>query len=195
MRPVNPFGAVAFLAVAISSAQGERPVPVIAGVPNACALLSRRTMEVTSGVPVAEGAPGLNSQSLASCSFAGQHGGEAMILVRWAPTGDWVTEQIARMKRGVGFGTYREVPGIGEQSFLYTIRASGAVLCVFGSGYYLQVSLYRIVENSQITTALAKLANLSIQTLADSGACSARGRSAKMKKRQWSERHHMNGGS
>jgi hypothetical protein len=99
----------------MSSAQGEKPVSALAEAPTACALLSRRTIEVASGVPVAEGVPQLNFESVTSWSFAGEHGGRVMILVRQAPTGDWVTEQVARMNRGVRLGTYREVPGIGER--------------------------------------------------------------------------------
>lgn len=52
-----------------------------------------------------------------------------------------MTEQVARMTHGIRLGTYQEVPGIGERSFLYDLRQAGAVLCVFESGYYLQLSV------------------------------------------------------
>ena len=155
-------------------------------MPARCCL--RRAVEGASGVPVAEVVQGLRTGSITSCLFAGRHGGRVVILVRRIPARDWVNEQVARMNRGVRLGTYREVPGIGERSFLYSIRASGAVLCIFGSEYYLQISLDGLVKHSQITTVLAKLARLSIQELTYfySSSCIARG-PQQMKKLHWDE--------
>jgi hypothetical protein len=158
MRAIRSLVVAALFAAVVSSAQGEKRTPALAGARTACDLLSRRTVEEASGVRVAEGVPLLNSGSVTSCSFEEEHGGRVMILARSAPASDWVNEQVARMIRGVTLGTYREVSGIGERAFVYTIRGSGAVLCIFGTEYYLQISLLRMGEEPQIMAVLAKLA-------------------------------------
>lgn len=91
----------------------------------------------------------------------------AIILVRVAPSVDWVRDQVARMNVGVRLGTYREVAGIGNRSFLYKTRSAGAVLCTFGGGDYLQISLFRR-EDSGTAAALEKLAGSALGRMANS---------------------------
>ncbi|MGB9457368.1 MAG: hypothetical protein WCB12_15070 [Bryobacteraceae bacterium] len=158
MKAIRSIVSAGLLAAAVLSARGEEPTPALAGARTACGLLSRRTVEEASGVRVAEGVPQLSFGSVTSCSFEEEHGGRVMILARSAPASDWANEQVARMIRGVTLGTYREVSGIGERAFVYTIRGSGAVLCIFGTQYYLQISLFRMGEEPQIMAVLAKLA-------------------------------------
>jgi hypothetical protein len=162
MREIRWFVVFACFAAAGSSAQGEKPIRPVAEVPAACALLSRQTVEQTAGFPVAEGLPAVNSGSVTSCLFPGEHGGRVMILVRRAPAADWVAEQVARMNRGVRLQSYRAVSEIGGRSFLYPVRGSGAVLCVFGAGYYLQLSLFRAGEDPEIGTLLTGLASRAV---------------------------------
>jgi hypothetical protein len=49
------------------------------------------------------------------------------------PSGEWAVRQVDRMRRGVSFGNYREVQGIGERAFLLDRKGAPAVLCVFES--------------------------------------------------------------
>jgi hypothetical protein len=163
MRAIRLFVAEGFLGATMFSAQGENPILVLAEAPSACAVLSRLAVEEASGSPVAEGVARLSTRTVASCQFNGERGGRVVILVRWVPANDWVAEQASRMNRGVQLGTYRRVPRIGEQSFLYAIRGEGAVLCIFGAGFYLQISVLRMGEDSHMAAILEKLA---ISTLA-----------------------------
>jgi hypothetical protein len=163
MRAIRLFVAEGFLVVATFSAKGEKPISVLAEAPSVCAVLSRLAVEEASGTPVAEGVTPLSTRSVTSCQFNGERGGRVVILVRRLPANDWVAEQVSRMNRGVQLGTYRQVPGIGERSFLYSIRGKGAVLCIFGAGFYLQISVFRMGEDSHMTAILEKLA---ISTLA-----------------------------
>ena len=173
---------VTFLMCSSCAVVGQTSPTAPAEPPDACALLSRLDVQDAAGIPVGAGVSRLRTATLTSCSFAGERGGRLAVLVRTAPTGDWVSEQAGRMKRGIRFGTYREVPGIGDRSFLYDMRGAGGVLCVFGAGYYLQVSLFRLGEESRISAALEKLARSalarlrscsyrSLNTLVDNGAC------------------------
>jgi hypothetical protein len=158
MRAIRSAVGAAFLAAAISSAQDAKAIPALRQGPTACALLSGPDVVDAVGTRVGEGVTRIVNPDVTSCSFAGERGGQVAILVRRAPASDWVSEQIARMTRGVQFGTYREVPGIGKRSFLYNVRSAGAVLCVFGPRYYLQVSLFHMGEDSRIPSILERLA-------------------------------------
>jgi hypothetical protein len=164
MRAISLFVAEGFLGATMFSAQGEKPILVLAEAPSACAVLSRLAVEEASGSPFAEGVTRLSTRMVASCQFNGERGGRVVILVRWAPADDWVAEQVSRMNWGVQLGTYRRVPRIGERSFLYAIRGEGAVLCIFGADFYLQISVFRMGEDSHMAAILEKLA---ISTLAE----------------------------
>jgi hypothetical protein len=154
MRAIRAFVTAALLLEAASFAPGGKAAAALGDASSACALLSSRTVEEATGIPVAEGVPGVNLENITSCSFAGKRGGRVMILVRRGPDGDWMAGEVARMSRGV----YREVPGIGKRSFLYIVRGSGAVLCIFETGYYLQVSLLPKGDEPQLAALLTKLA-------------------------------------
>jgi hypothetical protein len=158
MRAIRSFVAVAFLAAAISSAQASTPIPPLPEVPIACALLSSLDVQEAVGIPVGEGVSRLRTGTLTSCSFAAERGGQVAILVRRAPSAEWVSEQIGRMNRGVQFGTWRELRGIGSRSFLYDMHRSGAVLCIFGAGYYLQISVLRVGDTFRVPAVLEKVA-------------------------------------
>ena len=133
--------------------------------PDLCTLLSRVEIEEAIGTPVKEGVSRLRNGTHTHCSFAGAHGGQVVILVRRTPTADWVSEQVGRMRGGSQFGTYREVPQIGDRSFLYEMHGKGGILCVFGADYYLQISLFRLGEDSQTPAALRKLARIAMARL------------------------------
>ncbi len=155
MRAIGSAVGAALLAAAISSGQG----------PTACALLSRPDVVAAVGTPIGEGVPRIADRDVTSCSFAVERGGQVAILVRRAPAGDWAAEQVARMRRGVHLGTYREVPGIGDRSFLYNVRRAGAVLCVFGSDYYLQISLFHMGEDPPMPAVLERLTTSALTRL------------------------------
>ena len=140
-----------------SPASGEAPDP--------CTLLSRLDVAETVGAPVKEGVSRVRNGTVANCMFAAAHGGQLAILVRRTPTADWVSEQAGRMSDGSQFGTYREVPQIADRSFLYHMRGKGGVLCVYGADYYLQISLFRLGEDSQTAAVLRKLAVIAMTRL------------------------------
>ena len=161
MRAIRSAVGIAFLAAAISSGQASTP----------CALLLRSDVAEAVGIPVTEGVTRIADRDVTSCSFAGERGGRVAILVRRVPARDWVSEQVARMTRGVQLGTYRELPGIEDRSFLYNLRSAGAVLCVFGPDYYLQISLLRMGEDSRLPAILEKLARSALKRLRLSYPC------------------------
>jgi uncharacterized membrane protein len=165
MRAYRAFIGIAFFATALASALASTPATAPAGDSNACALLSGLDVEKAVGVPVKDGLPRLRIGSLTSCRFATERGGEVGILVRSLPGADWLSAQEGRMNRGVRIGSYREVTGIGDRSFLYDMRSAGAVLCIFGAEYYLQISLLRTAENSRTPAVLRKLATTALQRL------------------------------
>jgi hypothetical protein len=115
--------------------------PAHAQAPEACVLVSRLAIGHAHQIHVAGGVAGVNGGAVTSCSFAGDRGARYLLVLHWMPTADWVAGQIARMNRGVRMGSYREIPGLGERSFLYLTHGKGAVLCVFEAGYYLQISV------------------------------------------------------
>lgn len=155
MRAICSFISAALVAASIASAQPARQS-------SACALLSKLDIERATGIPVRDGVPQLNTGTLTSCSFSAERGGRVTILVRRIPAANWSSEQIARMTRGVRLGTWSEMQGIGDRSFLYRLPHEGGVLCVFGGAYYLQISMLRIGEPSGTPAALKQLARYSL---------------------------------
>ena len=135
-----------------SPASGEAPDP--------CTLLSRLDVAEAVGAPVKAGVSRLRNGTVANCMFAGAHSGQLAILVRRTPSADWVSEQAGRMSDGSLLGTYREVPQIGDRSFLYHMHGKGGVLCVYGADYYLQISLFRLGEDSRTAAVLRKLGGI-----------------------------------
>ena len=127
--------------------------------------MSRLDVAEAVGTSVKEGVSRVRNGNVANCMFAAAHGGQFAVLVRRAPSADWVSEQAGRMSDGSQFGTYREVPQIGDRSFLYHMRGKGGVLCVYGADYYLQMSLYRLGEDSQTAAVLRKLAGIAMARL------------------------------
>ena len=77
------------------------------------------------------------------------------------PPAGWADAQIARMERGGRLGSYRKAPGTGERSYVYKSGNSNAVLCVFGSDSYLQISVAGM--GAANTTALGKVARTALQ--------------------------------
>ena len=165
MRARLAFAGIAFLASALSSALASTAAVAPTGALNACDLLSRLDVGEAVGLPVRDGLPRLGSGSLTSCWFATGRDGEVGILLRRLPDADWLSAQAGRMALGVGIGSYREVAGIGDRSYLYEMRSAGAVLCIFGAGYYLQISLFRAAENSRTPPVLRKLATIALRRL------------------------------
>jgi hypothetical protein len=153
--------AVAFTPVASARGQAD---PTLSEVPNACTLLSRVDVGEAVGTSVGEGESRLRTATFTRCSFSGRNGGDAAILVRRIPSGDWASEQQERLHRGVQFGTYSEMAGIGDRAFLSKIR-QGSVLCVFVGEYYFQISLFRIGEPSRVPAVLEKLAHSALTRL------------------------------
>ncbi len=140
-----------------SPASGETPDP--------CILLSKVDVTETVGAPVKDGVSRLLNKTVTNCRFAGAHGGELAILVRRTPSAEWVSEQAGRMSEGSLLGTYREMPQIGDRSYLYHMHGKGGVLCVYGADYYLQLSLYRLGEDSRTAGVLRKLAGIAMARL------------------------------
>jgi hypothetical protein len=136
----------------------QKSSPASGEVPDPCTLLSRLDVAEAAGAPVQEGVSRLRNGTVANCMFAGAHSGQLAILVRRTPSAEWVSAQAGRMSDGSLLGTYREVPQIGDRSFLYHMRGKGGVLCVYGADYYLQISLFRLGEDSRTAAALRKLA-------------------------------------
>ena len=139
--------------------------PASSEAPDPCTLLSRLDVTEAAGAPVKEGVSRLRNGTMANCMFAGAHDGQLAILVRRTPSAEWVSEQAGRMSDGSLLGTYREVSQIGDRSFLYHMHGKGGVLCVYGADYYLQISLYRLGEDSQTAAVLRKLAGIAMARL------------------------------
>ena len=172
---------IAILMCVTCEAGAHKSSPASGEAPDPCTLLSRLDVAEAAGAPVKEGVSRLRNGNVANCMFAGAHGGQFAVLVRRNPTADWVSEQAGRMSDGSQYGTYREVPQIGDRSFLYHMHGKGGVLCVYGADYYLQMSLYRLGEDSRTAAVLRKLAgNAMARTTAapDAGCNCAPGRAA-----------------
>src|SRR3954452_2981190 len=122
MRAYRAFAGIAFLATALPSALASTPAATPSGALHACALLSRLDVVEAVGVPVGDGLPRWGSGSLTSCWFATGRDGEVGILLRRLPDADWLSAQAGRMNQGVRIGSYREVAGIGDRSYLYEMR-------------------------------------------------------------------------
>jgi hypothetical protein len=140
-----------------SPASGEAPDP--------CTLLSRLDVTEAVAAHVKDGVSRLRNGNVANCMFAGAHSGQMAILVRRTPSAEWVSEQAGRMSEGSLLGTYREVPQIGDRSFLYHMQGKGGVLCVYGADYYVQISLFRLGEDSRTAAVLRKLAGIAMARL------------------------------
>ncbi len=149
----------------VSSAHAAIPAPTPAEHPDVCSLLSAAEVEKATGAPMAEGVTRLRMSDATACSFSGPMGLRVVILVRWTPAGDWVSQEIARMDRSVGLGTYHRISGVGERAFLYSLSGSARSLCIFDSGFYLQVSLYRAGEDPEMATNLGRLAASALSRL------------------------------
>jgi hypothetical protein len=70
------------------------------------------------------------------------------------------------MRRGVSFGSYREVGAVGERGFLLDRKAVGFVLCVFRNPCYLQISALGVGDGMQEPAVLEKLARTALRRLA-----------------------------
>ncbi len=153
--------AVSIISVALVPAQAASVQPE---VPNACALLSRLEVGQAAGTTVGEGELRLRTATLTRCMFARRDGANAALMVRRIPSGNWESEQRGYFQRGVQFGAYREMAGIGDRAFSRQI-GQGSVLCVFVGEYYLQVSLFRMGEGSRASASLEKLARSALARL------------------------------
>jgi hypothetical protein len=147
------------------AAGAQKSTPASGEAPDPCILLSRRDVIEAAGAPVKEGVSRLRNGTVANCMFAGAHGGQFAILVRRIPPADSVPEQAGWTRGGSPFGTDGEVPQIGDRSFLYHMHGKGGVLCVYGADYYLQMSLYRLGEDSQTAAVLRKLGGIAMARL------------------------------
>ena len=157
---------ILFISMCVTCAVGaQKSTPGSGEAPDPCTLLSRLDVAEAVGTPVKEGVSRLLNKTVANCMFAGARGGQVAILVRRTPSADWVSEQAGRMSDGSQFGTYREVPQIGDRSFLYHMHGKGGVLCVYGADYYLQMSLFRLGEDSRTAAVLRKLAGIAMARL------------------------------
>jgi hypothetical protein len=152
---------VVFTMVALVPVQAKPMHPETA---NACTLLSRLEVGEAAGVTFGEGELRLRTATVTRCLFSGGNGGNAALLVRRIPSADWESEQRARLQRGVHFGTYSEIAGIGDRAFSSRI-GQGSILCVFVGDYYLQVSLFRMGEVSHPSAILEKLARRALTRL------------------------------
>jgi hypothetical protein len=144
MKTIRLFAVAALFAAAVEASD----------LRDACASISRLSIAQASGLDVAQGVAGVRTPGVSSCSFIASNGGRVILLVRRDPPAAWVTEQVARMKRGVQLGAYREWPGGGgRQSFLY-VHGDALVMCTFDDSYYSQLSLLGFGRDSKIISAL-----------------------------------------
>ena len=147
--------------------------------PNPCSLLSAAEVGAAAGEAIKDGVILFRNGSTASCSFARTRGGRIAILIRRPPSREWTGEQVERMRRGVSLGSYREVDGVGERAFILDLKDAAAVLCVFESPYYLQVSVLGAGDGSRKTEVVERLARIALRRLAPvttkNGAISIRG--------------------
>ncbi len=164
MRGLHPLIAP-FLVLAASSANAER---IQSGGGEACELISSMEVQQAGEMAVAE-VRGSSPGPASRCSFAIQHGGRVELVLRRNPDPAWISGQIDRMGAGVRLGTYREEPAIGARAFLRD-EPGGHYLCVFGSGYYLQISLYKVESGGRARAILTGLAKAAVRS-ADSRRC------------------------
>ena len=132
--------------------------------PAACDLLSRPEIERIVSAGLSQGEPRVQAGAATMCRFTGKRGGVVTILIRRIPGEDWVSRQIERMSRN--WPTFREVPGIGDRSFLYDMKEAGAALCAFRGDYYIQVSVFRMGEASAVLPATEELAKRALAHIA-----------------------------
>jgi hypothetical protein len=130
-----------------STASGEAPDP--------CTLVSRFDVAEAAGASVREGVSRLRNGAL-NCMFAGARGGQLAVLVRRIPPADSVPDQ-------------GSAPQAGDRSFLHHMQGKGGVLSVYAADYYLQISLFRLGEDSQTKAALRKLAGIAMARLRPQG--------------------------
>jgi hypothetical protein len=147
----------ALFAVAAGAGAAQAPGP--------CSLLSRVEVEQAIGAAIADGTVRVNTPAVASCSFDYSGGGSVAISIRHMSSRYWSDEQIDRMRRGVGLGSYRETAGLGRRSFLLDLNTAGAVLCVFQDSYYLRISVLRVGDPSRRHAILEKLAQTALNRI------------------------------
>ena len=152
---------VVFAALIAGVALGHAGEPL---EPNPCSLLSSAEIGAATGVAVTEGTIAIHNGSTTSCSFARRGGGRIAVFIR-RPGAAWAADQVDRMRRGVGLGSYREVGAVGERAFLLDRNAAGAVLCVFQHPYYLQLSIVGAGDPPQRPAILEKLARTALRRL------------------------------
>ena len=109
-----------------------------ASLPDVCTLVPKTYLERAAGVALGNVSLHVRNDGAASCEFQGHGRARIAILLRQTKP-QWVTEQVARMERGVNWGSYRETRGIGDRAFVLEMKTS-AVLCIFQDDYYLQIT-------------------------------------------------------
>jgi hypothetical protein len=137
------------ISAAASAQQANAPA-------NACTLLTSTEIAEAVGARVYQGEARIQSDTTTACRFAGAEGGVVAVLVRRIPQEKWASEQIDRMQRNPR--SFRELPGMGERAFLYDLNGTGAVLCVFRGGYYMQLSVFRMGGAPKARAAVEVLA-------------------------------------
>jgi hypothetical protein len=130
-----------------------------------CSLISSTEIGAVTGVAVREGAMLFHGAPTSSCWFAGLEGGRIALFVRRLESGTWTAGQVDRMRRGVNFGSYREIEGVGERAFLLDRKGAATVLCVFDDRYYIQVAFIGIGYGTQRPEALEAVARTALRRL------------------------------
>ena len=145
----------------VSAAYGLAAIPTgraqLSAAPGACSLLAKEAVEQALGTSVGEARMGANNGTVTSCSFPIKGGGSISVLFRRNAERAWIAEQEQRMNRGVRYGSFRPVDGLGEQAFVLDLRAAGAALCVFRTDYYLQVSVFKAGDAAAVLPGMEKL--------------------------------------
>lgn len=126
----------------------------------ACALLSRSEVEEAASARLSEGQSRTQTGTTTTCWFNGKNSAIVALLIRRVPQGKWMSEQMERMHRSNP--AFREMPGIGDRSFLHDMGKTGAALCIFRGQYYLQISVFRMGESSEVAPVLKKLAGIAL---------------------------------
>ena len=129
----------------------------------ACTLLSRPELEEIVTVPLTDGEAG--GKVATACLFGAKSGGRVVVVLHAIPTSAWSSEQVERMEQGAREGSYREVPELGDRSFLFDMGARGAAICVFRGDYYLQISVFGLGAAPKLAPAVERLARRAVVRL------------------------------
>lgn len=128
----------------------------------ACTLFSKLELEEIVAVPLKDGEARGNRDTGSACFFGGKSGGRVVVLLRRVPNAAWSSEQVQRMEAAALQGSYHDVPGIGDRSFLFDMHAAGAAMCIFRGDFYLEISVLGLEAVANASSAVERLASKAV---------------------------------